>query len=238
MKFLIKYFSLLSAVLFLGGGLLSSGTKVYAAIESEPTSSVTRLDSKKLESIQNYKEIVKTLNLKSDYLLSAYRIDDRSTGKTIGIINFFDSQNKIYYNFYVDSQRKIEYITAQKENLDNTFNMALYQWTGVDFDTGFIQKIDSNGNFIENFYTDRAKVNKIALGWACLFSSYLACMGASAAASAGGALIGGPWGATVGVIGGAACKVLFQQLVQRFGGKNAACSWTRNLKNTWSTFVK
>lgn len=231
----LKVVSLLSVMLLGISILLCTGTSIYAAENNDPI--ITKLTKKDYESVQNYKDIINTLQIKESDFLSAYRIDDTSVGSTVGIINFYDSKSDTYYNLYIDQERKIDYITTQKEKANGTLGISLYEWNGTDFDTGFVETIDSQGNLIENHRTKRATVNKLALGWACLFSSYLACVGASAAAGAAGSLIGGPWGTAVGIGGGAACKFVFQQLVEKFGGKDAACTWVKNLKNTWSAIT-
>ncbi|HBI3769200.1 TPA: hypothetical protein K4452_002610 [Enterococcus faecalis] len=230
-----KFVSLLGVMLIGLSALVGAGTSVYAIENEAPI--VTSINKEDYENVQNYGEIIAALQITEDSFLSAYRIDDKSVGSTVGIINFYDSSSDTYYNLYIDQERKIDYITTQKENSDGTASMSLYQWNGRDFDTGFIETIDSQGNFIENHRTKRAAVNKIALGWACLFSSYIACVGASAGATAAGSLIGGPWGAAVGIGGGFACKYLFQHLIEKFGGKDAACTWIKNLKNTWSAIT-
>lgn len=223
------------ALLMVLGIFIGAGTSVYASEESQ--SKVTSIEKKDYENVMNYESITNSLGIKDENILSAYRIDDESIGSTVGIVNFYDSESGFYYNLYIDQERKVEYVTSQKENIDGTISMALYQWNGEDLDTGFIEKSDSEGTLIENNRVKRGSVNKIALGWACLFSSYIACVGASAGATAAGSLIGGPWGAAVGVAGGFACKYLFQHLIEKFGGKNAACTWVKNLKNSWSAIT-
>lgn len=58
---------------------------------------------------------------------------------------------------------------------------------------------------VDNGVTTYA-INKAALKWACIFSSYSACIGVSLGA---GAMVSGPFGTATGFAGGAAaCKVL------------------------------
>ncbi|WP_241964989.1 hypothetical protein [Staphylococcus simulans] len=75
---------------------------------------------------------------------------------------------------------------------------------------------------VDNGVTTYA-INKAALKWACIFSSYSACIGVSLGTGPAGAMVSGPFGAATGFAGGAACRYIFQTAVEKFGGKDAAC---------------
>ncbi|WP_240622414.1 hypothetical protein [Staphylococcus lutrae] len=75
-------------------------------------------------------------------------------------------------------------------------------------------------------YYRSANVNKAAPRWACVFSSYTACVGVALGAGAAGSLVSGPFGAAAGFTGGFACRYVFQTAVEKYGGKDAACKIT------------
>lgn len=110
-----KFVSLLGVMLIGLSALVGAGTSVYAIENEAPI--VTSINKEDYENVQNYGEIIAALQITEDSFLSAYRIDDKSVGSTVGIINFYDSSSDTYYNLYIDQERKIDYITTQKKIL-------------------------------------------------------------------------------------------------------------------------
>ncbi|MCY7718442.1 hypothetical protein O3S73_019145 [Bacillus altitudinis] len=176
-----------------------------------------------LKEIKNLDKILSKYKLKKKNITSTYYLDEDKTG----IINLYDKKKKVYFNFYIVNNT-IEFQSIQKElnNGKTSFDLYTNEFENVISETadsnGEIEPKDTNENMIASSKAAK-KPNKAAIKWACIFSSYIACLSVSAAAGAGGALISGPFGLASGFAGGLACRYVFQTLVEKYGGKKAAC---------------
>lgn len=124
-------------------------------------------------------------------------------------------ENKSYINLYI-TNNKIEFQSVQKTIANGNATFELFT---VDGKFVFLEEITSEGDFVHNvkqITTFATKPNNAAIKWACIFSSYLACMAISAGVGAAGSLISGPFGAAAGF----ACRYVFQTLVEKYGIKN------------------
>ncbi|MEJ7541240.1 hypothetical protein [Staphylococcus intermedius] len=185
-------------------------------------------NSNKLDitSVNNLEEILKNKNLsKKDILQESYKMSDGT-----GIINLKDSKNDIYYNFYVEN-KKITYFSTQSK-LSN--GNALFKLFDINDNFLYSSEANQNGEIIKEqtamdrdqtaFRSNLSGTQKAALKWACIFSSKVSCATAAAGVAAGGTLMG-PWGAVItGGTAASACELLFTTLVEKYGGKDAACS--------------
>ncbi|MCS4485781.1 hypothetical protein [Staphylococcus americanisciuri] len=134
------------------------------------------------------------------------------------------TSNGVYYNYYLEGN-KIEYYSIQNKLSNGNSTFTLY-----DINDNYILKSEANNNgdivnestAVDNGVTTYA-INNAALKWACIFSSYSACIEVSLGAGAAGAMVSGPFGVATGFAGGAACRHIFQTAVEKYGGKDAAC---------------
>ncbi|MGX0297697.1 hypothetical protein [Staphylococcus epidermidis] len=173
-----------------------------------------------LNQVQNLDVTLENHNLTRENLLNNnYKVKKDN----VGFINAKD-KNNVYYNFYLEGN-KIEYYSIQKKLANGNSTFTLY-----DINGNYILKSEANNNgdivkentAVDNGVTTYA-INKAALKWACIFSSYSACIGVSLGAGAAGSMVSGPFGAATGFAGGAACRYVFQTAVEKYGGKDAAC---------------
>lgn len=208
--------------------ILPNGSVANAQPQNDFILTEDDLEAVNLSEVINLDESLSNLNLSNDNLLdNNYRIK----GENIGFINAKDNETGYYYNFYLENN-EIKYYSIQKEAENGHATFELY-----DINNLFIlsSEIDRNGNLIgEEINMEPQKqdgvqimsssgINKAAFKWACIFSSYIACISIAIAAGAAGSLVSGPFGAAAGFAGGAACRYLFQTAVDKYGSKDKAC---------------
>lgn len=181
--------------------------------------------------LKNFKDIEEYLNLNNMKFSSAYQIEGDE--KIVAIINYFNEEDNTYYNLYTDETPEIKFVSTQKEekNKDKTFK--LYSWNGIEFDNSFSITVDENGKEKNFKLSKRSTGKELALSWACLFSSKIACISASVAGGVLGAGVGGFVGSMVGPLMGTACSIVFGKLVETFGSKEYGCTLIKNGKLTW-----
>ncbi|MFW3591230.1 hypothetical protein ACN9U3_10295 [Staphylococcus caprae] len=192
------------------------------AKDSTNTKMLTKKDVKKINTnnVKNLDSVLQKHNLKRSNLLdNNYKVKKDN----VGFMNAKDNKGT-YYNFYLEGN-KIEYYSIQKKLSNGNSTFTLY-----DINDNFILKSEANqkGDIVkENTAVDNGTttyaINKAAFKWACIFSSYSACIGVSLGAGAAGSMVSGPFGAATGFAGGAACRYIFQTAVEKFGSKKAAC---------------
>lgn len=219
---MLKKSGLLILVLSL---LVSAFIPFNSLSEAKEQDEQVKTEKLDLSSVKNLDEVLKNLNLsKNDVLDESYRIPSDNTA----IVNVEDKDNSSFYNLYVEGDKITSYSTQQSVN-NNKAEFNLYDMNGEIIYTSVV---DENGQEVsestpaanDTKVRESGNVNKAALAWACLFSSKVACVGA-AAGVAGGAMLIGPWGAAItGSAAGSACEMLFTTLVEKYGGKDAACS--------------
>lgn len=206
----ISFLSLLMLFSFILSGSISN---VQAQGIEEPELKVLDVNS-----ITNLDEALAKYGLVREDITSSFTIEDSQ-----GVVNLYDSVNDLYVNFYINNE-KVEYQSTQKE-LEN--GNVLFELFTFDLELALSEEITESGELVdknEGIMTVAAKKpNKAALKWACIFSSFLACVSISAAAGAAGALVSGPFGVATGFTGGAACRYVFQTLVEKYGSKDQAC---------------
>lgn len=175
-----------------------------------------QLDILDVTTVTNLKEALSKYNLTMSDITSSYSFEE-----TQGVINLYDSLKDIYITFYVNN-KVVEFQSIQKELKNGNVTFDLYTF---NLEKAFSEEITSTGDLVDkggiSLYAK--KPNKAALKWACIFSSYLACLGVAAAAGAAGTLVSGPFGAAAGFAGGTACRYVFQTLVEKYGSKDQAC---------------
>ncbi|MBO3090935.1 hypothetical protein J5F27_03255 [Schleiferilactobacillus harbinensis] len=200
---------------------------------------IKKLKTDKLDLVGNYTNIITLTELKKANFISAYQVKDTTSDRSTGVLNYLNKSTNVYYNVYLAPDATINYVTKQYNNGNGTygFDILYYNEQTKELDNVYHDDFDSQLNATSNLLETRAAVNKLALGWACMFSSYMACIGASAAAGVLGTVTLGPISIAGATLGGVACRYVFQHLVQKLGGKGAACSWVRNLKNTWKAIA-
>lgn len=182
------------------------------------------LEKINLNDVTNLDSTLSNLGLSKDTLLDN---NNRVKGEKSGFINAKD-KNGVYYNFYLN-ENTIEYYSIQTKKDNGNATFELYD---LNKNRLLNSEVKKNGELIKeqtedqstNGVTREAGINKAAFKWACIFSSYVACVGVAGAAGAGGALVSGPFGAAAGFAGGAACRYIFQTAVDKYGSKEKACS--------------
>lgn len=204
----------------------SSSSSVNAQTNSNELSrdDVEKVD---LSKVTNLEEALNNVGLSKDNLLDN---NFKIKGENISFINAKDNETGHYYNFYLEGN-EIKYYSVQKEKENEHATFELY-----DLNNSFIlsSEIDQNGNIIkEKTFKDQEQdgvqtmassgINEAAFKWACIFSSYMACISIALAAGAAGALVSGPFGVAAGFAGGQACRYIFQTAVEEFGSKDKAC---------------
>ncbi|WP_017795149.1 hypothetical protein [Oceanobacillus kimchii] len=187
------------------------------------------LEEVDLTTVTNLDEALGNVGITRDNLLdNNYKV----ISENVSFINAKNTENNRYYNFYLEGN-EIKYYSVQAEKDNGNATFELYDMSNI-----FIlsSEVDKYGNVVkEETYMDRhpendgiqllssSGINKAAFKWACIFSSYIACLAVAAAAGAAGALVSGPFGVAAGFAGGNACRYLFQTAVDKYGGKDKAC---------------
>ncbi|MGW9102927.1 hypothetical protein ACWGPZ_30015 [Priestia megaterium] len=209
--------SIMAFIVLFSLGFSSSISSANAATEED--SEVKVLD---VETVTNLETIMDKYSLNKSQITSSYSLTDNE-----GIINLYNKDTDTYYNFYVN-HNEITYQSIQKELEDGNVSFDLYT---NKFESVFKEELTPEGEMVadsdkssdSDFTIMSSKPNKAALKWACIFSSYIACIGVAAGVGAAGTLISGPFGAAAGFAGGAACRYVFQTLVEKYGSKGTAC---------------
>ncbi|MGN9866689.1 hypothetical protein [Bacillus swezeyi] len=201
--------------LLVSAGISSNQVKASNLNESHNEEvDLESLEPVNLKHITNLDETLTKYNLKSSNITSTYSFKNEDTG----IINLYDEESDNYVNFYI-MNNKIEFQSVQKKLNDGKTLFNLYT---NELELVLSETANSDGE-LEKKITIAKKPNRAALKWACIFSSYLACISTSIAAGAAGAIVSGPFGVATGFVGGNACRYVFQTLVEKYGGKKAAC---------------
>ena len=222
-------FTLMSLVLLFSLGFSSIPSKVLAKSTESEEIDLATMD---LSKVKNLEQIISEYSLSKTNVTTSY-----SMQKGEGVINLHDTNKDIWVNLYV-SNNVVEFQSLQKEleNGNVSFNLFSNEFTLVASEI-----IEPNGSLVNQPMSKLSKVgtptkviaypgggsttsiNPAAFKWACIFSSYLACIGVSVAVGAAGALVSGPFGIAAGFAGGAACRYVFQTLVETYGSKDKAC---------------
>lgn len=193
--------------------------------ESNSKSQLTDDDLEKIDlnKVENLDSALSNLNLSRDNLLDN---NNRVKGENSGFINAKDS-NDTYYNFYLKGNT-IDYYSVQKKESNSNATFELYDMNNNSL---LNSEINQNGEVVKESTSQgdstafrSSGINKAAFKWACIFSSYVACVGVAGAAGAAGTLVSGPFGAAAGFAGGGACRYIFQTAVDKYGSKEKACS--------------
>ncbi|MCQ9299530.1 hypothetical protein NQ043_00010 [Staphylococcus hyicus] len=177
-----------------------------------------------LNKVENLDIVLKKVGQdKSTILPNSYNLK----GKNIGFINIKGNDGK-YYNFYLEKNYITYYSVQYKKGNGN----AVFELRDNNKNFVLSSEVNKDGKIVSEKTIDdlksnyrSANVNKAALKWACIFSSYAACVGVAASVGAAGSLVSGPFGAAAGFAGGLACRVVFQTAVEKYGGKKAACKY-------------
>lgn len=179
------------------------------------------------------KTFLKEHNLKSKQITTAYKIFDEETQETHFIVNIKLNSKDEYINVYFLNETLFGYSKQYYE--DNTKQAATFElYEATSNELVMDETITTSGEIISNTVVEkdedkvstRAALTKkqvFALKWACIFSSYIACVSVAGSVGVGVALISGPVGAITGGLAGWACRYLFQTAVEKYGGKQAAC---------------
>ncbi|MEK4504347.1 hypothetical protein [Bacillus sp. FSL R12-0069] len=208
--------SILAVVLFFT--TISSSLRAFAAEEDNNNAEITMMSD--VNKVNNLSDTLTELSLSKDNIVSKYEIAEN--GRTTGIVNVKGASDDVYYNLYVNSENNVEFVSKQEahSNGNTSFNLYSLESNGK-LSLAMTETADKDGKLIPKKV--KREINRAALKWACIFSSYLACIGVAAAAGFGGALVSGPFGAAAGFAGGAACRYVFQTLVEKYGSKKQAC---------------
>ncbi|MEK4611500.1 hypothetical protein [Bacillus sp. FSL K6-0067] len=209
--------SILAVVLFFT--TISSSLRAFAAEEDNNNAEITIMSD--VNKVNNLSDTLTELSLSKDNIVSKYEIAEN--GRTTGIINVKGASDDVYYNLYVNSENNVEFVSKQEAHSNGSTSFNLYSLeSNGKFSLAMTETADKDGKLIPKRV--KREINKAAYKWACIFSSYLACIGVAAAAGAAGALVSGPFGATAGFAGGLACRMVFQTLVEKYGSKKKVCS--------------
>lgn len=175
---------------------------------------------------------LKEHNLKSKQITTAYKIFDKETQEVHYIVNIKLNSKEEYINVYFLNETLFGYSKQYYE--DNTKQSATFElYEANSNDLVMDETITTSGEIISNTVVDNdedmvstsayTKKQVFALKWACIFSSYIACVAVAGSVGAGVTLISGPVGAISAGLAGWACRQLFQHAVEIYGGKQAAC---------------
>ncbi len=224
---IIKYFIMfLSAVLIVFSVTGEISNVVQAKTE------INKIDEHELEKIDlnlvvNLEYTLNKVGIsRANLLNNNYRINKDN----VGFINAKDN-NDIYYNFYLVGN-EIRYYSIQQTKVNGNVTFDLYDlsknhllYSELDQNGNKVNEkvYDLNDNGYSSFRSKSTGINKAAFKWACIFSSYLACMGVAGAIGAAGGLVSGPFGLAAGFVGGGACRYIFQTAVEKYGSKERAC---------------
>lgn len=198
-------------------------------------------DLKNLDKLINFSEIEGTFDLSSKKFISAKKLESKRY--IVGIIDFYDESKKTNYTLFVNPDRKIEVIATEKMVGDKDVEIDLYTWHNKYLELKYKGIINKNTQILKDLpiYQDRMSEDtwKLLVNWACSFSSFLACKSVGYAVGASGVLDGVVLGGLTigaGFLVGQACSFVFTTLVNRYGGKDAACGFIKSGKATWDYF--
>lgn len=208
--------SILAVVLFFT--TISSSLRAFAAEEDNNNAEITMMSD--VNKVNNLSDTLTELSLSKDNIVSKYKITEN--GRTTGIINVKGASDDVYYNLYVNSENNVEFVSKQEahSNGNTSFNLYSLESNGK-LSLAMTETADKDGKLIPKKV--KREINRAALKWACIFSSYLACIGVAAGIGAAGALVSGPFGVASGFVGGHACRYVFRTLVEKYGSKKQAC---------------
>jgi hypothetical protein len=177
----------------------------------------------KLKKVENLDEFLEMSNVSKDEILKNNFI---IKSEDVGFINAKNNETGMYYNFYLKGNKILYYSTQQSKDNGNAVFKLYDQFNSLSMTS----EITKTGEFVSEKISDgfangiqSVSISKSAYAWACVFSSYMACIGVALAAEAAGTLVSGPFGTAAGFAGGAACRYLFKTAINKYGSKKKAC---------------
>lgn len=198
-------------------------------------------DLKNLDKLINFSEIEKEFDLSSKKFISAKKIESENI--IAGVIDFYDEVEKTNYTLFVNPDRKIEVIATEKIIDIKNVKINLYTWYNKDTQLKYKGIFNKDTQQLKDLsvYQDRMSEDtwRLVVSWACTFSSLLACKTVGYAVGASGILGGvvlGGLSISAGYIVSQACGFVFNTLVNKLGGKDAACGVISSGKATWEYF--
>jgi hypothetical protein len=177
----------------------------------------------KLKKEENLDEFLEMTNVSKDEILKNNFI---IKSEDVGFINAKNNETGMYYNFYIKGNKILYYSTQQSKDNGNAVFKLYDQFNSLSMTSEITKTVEFVSEKISDCFANgiqSVSISKSAYAWACVFASYMACIGVALAAGAAGTLVSGPFGTAAGFAGGAACRYLFKTAINKYGSKKKAC---------------